>query len=246
MQIRSEFERLIHWVRSQITLRRKWYLYVFCLFIFIVGTFYHRDTYLFQVGVTLFSIAIVYLVMEASNIELKATTERQIKAFVENLQMVCSELKNVSNRIDTLTVVMKDVQTTILESTLASKTAIAKAEAERRKRKESIKPQLSIKVVIKGIQLWIFDNRRYHLFVWNSGSDAIGTVVRIGNKISEAHNIGTRKQIDIDIGHIKDFKGISVSDVLIEVRDVDRNPYQGNVQVSLPQPQWIAVPLTEM
>jgi len=182
----------------------------------------------------------------SSSIELQRATQTQVKAFVDNLQTVCTELKNVSSGISTLTKVMKEVQRTILESTLASKDAIAQAETERRKRKESIKPKLSILVKIKGFQLWIFDNRRYHLFVWNSGSDAIGTVVRIRNFVSEAYNIGTRKQIPIGIGLVKDFKGISVLNVSIEVRDVDRNPCQGNVQVSLPQPQWVSVPLTEV
>lgn len=246
MKSQSKFEKLIQLVRSQINLRRAWYFYFLSLFVFIIVSICYRDLIWFELGITLFSIFIVYLVMITSNIELRETTEKQVKAFVDNLQTVCTELKNVSSGINTLTKVMKEVQRTILESTLVSKRAVAIAETERRKRKESIKPKLSISVEIKGIQLWIFDNRHYHLFVWNSGSDAIGTVVRIGNKISEAHNIGTRKQIDIDIGHIKGFKGISVSDVLIEVRDVDRNPYQGNVQVSLPQPQWIPVPLTEM
>lgn len=239
MRIPSKF-------RNQITLKRKWYLYILTLFAFIIASYYYRDAYFLQVGVTLLSIAIVYLVMETSNIELKEITEKQIKAFVENIQMVCSELKTVSNGINTLTKVMKEVQEAIGTSELASKEATIKAEAEKRKRKESIKPRLSIRVEVGGFQFWIFDNRHYYLSLANSGCDAIATVAQIGNFVSEAYNIGTRKQIGIDIGRINTFSGISRLNVEIEVRDVDKNLYRGNIQVSLPQSQWISIPLTEM
>lgn len=245
MKSKSRFDKLIQWIRSQISLRRAWYFYFLSLFIFIIISICYRDSYWFQLGVTLFSIAIVYLVMVTSNIELRETTEKQVKALTNNLQSVCTELKNVSNGISTLTNVMKEVQRTILESTLVSKTAVAIAEAEKRKRKESIKPQLSIMVETRGFQFWIFDNRHYHLLVWNSGSDAIGTVFRVGNLEYGAYDIGVRTHIDIDIGHVNNFRGISTLNVLIGVRDVDRNLYQGNVQVALPQPQWVSVPLIE-
>jgi Ca2+/Na+ antiporter len=234
----------ILWIQSRITLRRQGYLYVIFLAVFIIASIYFREQFLFQVGVTLFSIAVVYLVMKESNIELRETTEKQIKAFVENIQAVCSELKNVSSRVDTLSDVMKDVQRAILKSTLVSEDAIAKEEAERRKRKESIKPQLSVKVELRGFH-FIVDLRRYHLIIWNSGSDAIGTIVQIRNLEYGVFNIGTREKIDIDIGHMNEFKGISRLNVQIKVRDVDMNLYQGNVQVSLPQARLISVPLTE-
>jgi hypothetical protein len=191
-------------------------------------------------------MAIVYLVMETSNIELRETTEKQINAFVSNLQTVCSELKNVSNGIIALTSVMKEVQKAIMESTLTSKEALSKEDAEKRKRKESIKPQLSTRVDVKGFQFWIFDNRNYHLVVWNSGNDAIGTIIRIRNLEFGAFNIGTRMSIDIDIGRINSFGGISSLNAQIDVRDIDRNLYRGRVQVSLPQPQWVFVPLAEV
>lgn len=245
MKIQSKFEELIQRIRSQITLKRGWYFYFLSLFIFIMVSIFYRDSYWFELGITLFSIAIVYLVMVTSNIEVRETTQKQVKAFVDGLQTVYTELKNVSNSISTLTNGMIEVQRAILESTLASKTAIAKAEEERRKRKESIKPQLMAKVEIRGLHFWFIDNRHYHLLMWNSGSDAKGTIVQVRNLEYGAFNIGTHEQIDIDIGHINEFKGTSKSSVLIEVRDVDRNLYQGNIQVSLPQPQWTSVPLIE-
>lgn len=183
--------------------------------------------------------------MVTSNIELRETTQKQVKAFVDSLQKVYTELKNVSNSLSTLTNGMKEVQRAILESTLVSRTAIAKAEEERRKRKESIKPQLSVKVELRGFH-FIVDLRHYHLIVWNSGSDAIGTVVQTGNSVSEAYKIGTHKQKDIDIGHINNFRGITKLNVLIEARDVDRNLYQADIEVSLPQPQWISASLREI
>ena len=246
MKSQSKFEKLIQSIRSQITLKRAWCFYFLGLSIFIIVSICYRELYWYQLGITLFSIAIVYLVMVTSNIELRETTEKQVKTFVDNLQTVCTELRNVSSGISTLSNAMKEIQRTILESTSVSKRAVAIAEAEKRKRKESIKPKLLIMVEIKGFQFWIFDSRHYHLLVWNSGSDAVGTILRIGNLEYGAYNIGIRKQVDIDIGHINNFKGTSRLGVYIELRDVDRNPYQGDVQVSLPQPQWISVPLTEM
>jgi len=240
-----KFDKLIRWIRSQFTLRRAWYFYFLSLSIFIIISIYYRDSYWFQLGITLFSIAIVYLVMVTSNIELRETTERQVKVFVDNLQTVCTELKNVSNGISNLTNVMKEVQRTILESTLVSKTALAMAETEKRKRKESIKPQLSVKIEARGFQFWIFDNRHYHVLICNSGSDAIGTTLRIRNVEYGAYDIRTRTLIDLDIGHVNDFKGISIMEIHIETRDVDRNLYYADFQVSIPQHQWISVPLIE-
>jgi Ca2+/Na+ antiporter len=255
MRIRNRFDRLTHWMRSQITLRRVWYFYLLGLVIFIAVLILYKDSYWFQFGITLFSIAIVYLVMITSNVELRETTERQVKAFVENLQTVCAELKNVSNGINNLTSTMKEVQRTISESSLISQKAAAKAEEERRKRKESLKPQLSIKIEQRGLQLWVLlDTRRYLLTLWNSGSDAIGAVVSIGNFVSEALTVGTRKMVEIDIGHVNNFASPSPLDVLaggrriftVQVRDIDRNAYSGSIQVSLPQPQWVSIPLEEV
>ena len=247
MKNQKKFEKLIHWIRSQITLRRAWYLYTICLILFVILSIIYPDTFRLTLGISVLTIMMMYLIMVSSSTELQRATQTQVKAFVEQLQTLGKELKNVSHGIRTLTDVMKDVRSTLLESILVSKTAIAKAEEEKRKRKESIKPQLSIKVEIKGFQLWIlFDNRRYHLVVKNVGYDAIGTNLTIGDWVYGPYDIGSHKQIPINIGHVNDFKGISKLNVLIEVRDVDRNTYQGNVQVSLPQPQWISVPLTEM
>ena len=228
------------------TLERAWYLWIISLIFFVIISIVYPDTFRLTLGTYLLMIVMMYLIMVSGNIELQRATQTQVKAFVEQLQTLGNELKSVSQGIRTLVEVMKDVKTTILESTLASKTAIAKAETERRKRKESIKPQLSVKVKVRGFQLWIlFDNRHYYLSVGNSGSDAIGTVVWIGSFVSKAYNIGTRKHIDIDIGHINDFKRISILNVSLEVRDVDRNPYQAQFQVSLLQPQWASIPLIE-
>jgi hypothetical protein len=193
--------------------------------------------------------------MVQSNVELRETTEKQVKAFVENLQTVCTELKNVSIGINTLTSAMKEVQRTIIESSLISQKAMGKIEEEKRKRKESIKPQLSIKIEQRGFQVWVLlDTRHYVLSLWNSGSDVIGAIVSVGNFVSEALDIGTRKMKEVDIGHVNNFATLSPLDILaggnrivtIEVRDVDRNLYRGNVQVLLPQPEWISVPLSEV
>jgi len=244
----KELRKGVNWLKNQITLKRKWYLYAFFLILFIIGSYYYRDAYLFQIGITLFSIAIVYLVMETSNIELRETTEKQIKTLVDNFQVVCSELKNVASRIDDLSKVMTEVKNTILESTLASKTAIAKAEEEKRKRKESIKPKLSFKIEVRGFAgiFGFLDMRHYYLTLWNSGSDALDTIVQLGDKVSlQSYNIGMYRQVDIDFGHVNDFRGIASLSALVQTRDVDRNLYRGNVQVALPQPQWISIQLIE-
>jgi len=180
------------WIKTRITLKKQWCLYVIFFAIFIIAAICFREEFLFQVGVTLFSIAIVYLVMKQSNIELKETTERQINAFVTNLQMVCSELRNVCEKIETLSIIIKDVQEIIRESSLVSKEAIAKVEREKRERKESIKPQLSIRLELKGFN-FIIDLRHYHLIVTNSGSDAIGTVAKIWDWQSDSYDIRTYK-----------------------------------------------------
>jgi len=249
VSISSKVDKLIQWIRSQITIRRAWYAWFIVFVLYIVYSIFYHELYWVQLGATLLSMFLVYLVMVTSNIELRETTERQVKAFVDNLQTVCIELKNVSNGISNLTNVMKEVQRTMLESKLVSERAIAKAEEEKRKKKESIKPQLSIeKIEPRGFGgiFGFLDMRHYFLTIWNSGSDAMGTIVQIDNRVfPEAYNIGTFKRIEINIGHINDFKGISTLNVFIETRDVDKNLYRGNVQVSLPQPQRISVPLIE-
>lgn len=248
MKVQSKFDRLIKWLRHQATLRRAGYLYVLLLLIFVITAYYFRDLYWIDIIINLFAIAIVYLVMLSGNIELRQTTEKQVKALVDNIQTVCIELKNVRNGINNLSNIMKEVQKTILESTLASQTAIAKAEEERRKRKESIKPKFSVKIEGRGFPgiFGFLDMRHYYLTLWNSGSEAKETIIQVGNKTYGAYDIGTMKQQDIDIGHINEFKGMLALGIgLIEVRDVDRNLYRGQFIVALPQPQWIEVSLTE-
>jgi len=234
------------WIKTKLTLKNQWHLYVSFLAIFITAAVCFREEFLFQVGVTLFSIAIVYLVMKQSNIELKETTEKQINAFVTNLQMVCSELRNVCERVDALSVIMKDVQKTLEKSSAVSKEAIAKAELEKRGRKESIKPQLSIRLELKGFN-FIIDLRHYHLVVNNLGSDAVRTIVKMWDWQSECYDITTRKHVDIDIGPINSYRNITLLDVSIETRDIDRNPYNGYVRIQLSQlGQTFPVTLTEI
>jgi Ca2+/Na+ antiporter len=247
VKVQSRFDRLVKWLRDQATLRRAWYVYFLALAIFVIVSYNSRNLYWIQIGISLFAIAIVYLVMITSNKELKETTEKQVKAFVDNLQTVCVELRNVGSGINNLSNIMKEVQKTIMESTLASKTLIAKEEEEKKKRKESIRPQLLVRVEQRGTYLWVFgDWRHYWLSLWNNGSDAERTIIQIGSKTYGTYDIGTFKQQDIDIGHINEFKGISTLNIdLIEVRDIDRNRYHGQIMVTLPQPQWTEVSLIE-
>lgn len=241
MYLQNILKKFALWVKNKMTLERAWYLFVISLILFVIFSIIYPDTFRLTLGISVLTIAMMYLIMVSSNIELQTATQTQVKVFVEQLQTLGNELKNVSQGIRTLTQVMIDVKTTLLESTLVSKTAIAKAEIERRKRKESIKPQLSVMVEIRGI-FW----RHYHVLLSNSGSDAIGTIIRIGNQSYGTYNIGVGEHIDIDIGHINNFQGIPSLSVFLETRDVDRNPYQGQFQVSLPQPQWASIPLVEI
>lgn len=241
----SKFDKLLNWIRSQITLRRVWYVFFIGLSLFIVFSIFYPELYYVQLGAIVFSMILVYLAMITSNKELRESTEKQITTFVNNLQSVTKELQGVSQEIRGLAGIMQEVQRTILESTLVSKAAIAKAGEEKKKRKEIIKPQLLVRMELKGFQFWVFDNRHYHLLIWNAGSDAIGTIIGIRNLEYGPYDIGTRQQVPTDIGHINDFKGISILDVSIMVRDVDKNLYRATVGVSLPQPQWASISLVE-
>lgn len=253
--VQNKSTSLKHWIQSinlrkriqtNVTLKRQGHAYVFFLIVFIIASVCFREEFLFHVGVTLFSIAIVYLVMKQSNIELKETTEKQINAFVTNLQMVCTELRNVSDKIVTLSVIMKDVQEILGETWSVSKEATAKREIEKRERKETIKPQLFIRLELRGFN-FIIDLRHYHLIVSNSGSDALGTVVRIGDWQWGGYNIEPYRPRDIDIGYINSYRGVSLLDISIETRDIDRNHYQGYIRVSLVAQlgQNIPIPLVE-
>jgi hypothetical protein len=246
MKSQSKFEKLIHWIRSQITLRRAWYSYTICLILFVILSIIYPDTFRLSLGISVLTIVMMYLIMVESSIELQRATQTQVKAFVEQLQTLRNELKSVSRGIRILTDVMEEVRQTILESTLVRKRAIAKAEEEKRRRKESIKPQLLIKIEAGGFHWWVIDFRHYHIGLWNCGSDALRTMLTIGNLWYGPHDIKINTQIDIDIGHIDSFRGRSTLRVLIEVRDVDRNPYKADIEVQLPQPRWSAIiPLIE-
>jgi hypothetical protein len=233
------------WIKRRITLGRIWFLYAIALIIFVILSAYYQDTFRLTLGISVLTIVIMYLIMVSSNTELRKATEAQVKTLVNQLQTLGNEMKNVSIGIKALTDVMIDVKNALLESARVSKTAIEKAEAEKRKRKESIKPQLSVRVEAKGFQFWIIDNRHYHVILGNSGSEAIGTIVAIRGLEYGPYNIATRTQIDVDIGPLNTFTGITSLNVLLVVRDVDRNPYQANIQVSLPQLGWLPIPLTE-
>lgn len=184
--------------------------------------------------------------MVTSNIELKETTEKQVKAFVENLRIVSTELKNVFNGISTLTNVMKEVERAILESTSAAKRAIAKEEEEKRKRKESIKPRLRIEIKSSGFHWWLIDFRHYHIGLWNYESDARRTTLKIGNFRYGPYDVRINIPEDVDIGHVDNYRGISTLGISIETRDVDENLYRANIGVRLPQLQLIPIQLVEV
>jgi hypothetical protein len=249
MKTLKKFDKVIKWVRFHVTLKRVWYGYFLSLIIVVVVSILYRnlDPYIFQIG-TVFSIIVVYLVMIQSNSELRETTEKQVKAFVESLQTVCAELKELSSRVDNLADVMKGVQKTILESTLVSNAIQERVENERKKRKAMIKPQLEIGAEVHGLQVLIFDNRGYHLTVSNSGiGDALNTFLVVkGVRYGPFDIVANKPSMTIDIGPLKKFKEISFISIYIQLRDIDGNFYAGFIRVSLPQPQSIPVPLSEV
>jgi hypothetical protein len=233
------------WIKHRITLARIWLLYAIALIVFVILSLVYPDTFRLTLGISILTIVMMYLIMVSSNIELRKATETQIKTLVSQLQTLESELKNVSEGIKALTNVMLDVRTTLLESTMVSKTAIARAEEEKRRRKESIKPRLSVMVEQTGRDWLVTDTRHYHVILWNSGCDAIGTIILIRGLEYGPYDIATRGHADIDIGHINTFIGITSLSVSLLVRDVDRNPYQSDFQVSLPQSNWSLILLNE-
>ncbi|HUW47443.1 MAG TPA: hypothetical protein VMW36_01700 [Patescibacteria group bacterium] len=249
MKASKKPDKLAKWIRRHVTLRRLWYVYFLSLVVFVVLSILSRnlDAYIFQIG-TVFSIFIVYLVMIQSNFELRETTEKQVKAFVENLQTVCAELKRVSSGIDSLTNVMKDVQRAMLESTLVTKAVQERIESERQKRKVMMKPQLNISVTEHGFQFLVFDTKGYDLYVTNSGlGNAMSTFFSINAwRRGPFDIIANGPPITIDMGPLKDFKDVSFVDVQIQLSDIDGNFYRGHVRMSLPQPQPVLVHLIEL
>jgi len=243
----SKFEKLIQWIRSQITLRRAWYLYTISLILFVILSIVYPDTFRLTLGISVLTILMMYLIMVSGNIELQRATQTQVKAFVEQLQAVGTELKNVGSELSGLINVMRAVQRSVAESLSVSKTALELEEAERKRHRELIKPRLHLKVKVRGVNiLWgLIDTRNYRLIVTNTGGDGIDTWVYVNEKRYGPYEIKANRQIDVGFGHVNDYEALQAVGVRIDIRDVDRNPYSLTTQIGLNQTEWIAIPLSE-
>jgi len=248
---RKILKRIASWIKSKITLERAWYLFAVSLVIFIVLSITFPDSFRLTLGISVLTITMMYLIMISSNIELQRATQTQVKAFVEQLQAVANELENVVYELSSLINVMREVQMSVTESLSVSKTALAIEEAERKRHKELIKPQIYLKIVISGSEtLWgRIDTRYYHILIANGGGGAIDCWVYAGRhgllKGYGPHEIISHKQIDVNIGHFNELKDQQAVEVQINIRDIERNPYHNTSQLSLNQVEWISLPLYE-
>lgn len=248
---RQILRRIASWIKSKITSERAWYLFAVGLVLFIVLSIAFPDSFRLTLGISVLTITMMYLIMISSNIELQRATQTQVKAFVEQLQVVANELKNVGSELSGLINVMRQVERSVTESLSVSKTALAIEESERKKHKELIKPQIYLRIAMSGFEiLWgRIDIRHYHLIVANGGGDATDCWVSAGRygllKEYGSHEIGSHKQIDVDIGHFNEYRGQQIIEVQVRLRDIERNPYHNTSQLNLNQVEWISLPLYE-
>jgi len=239
------------WVKRKVTLERAWYLYAISLVLFVIFSIVYPDPFRVTLGISVLTIAMMYLIMVSGNIELQRATQTQVKAFIEQLQAVGTELQNVGSELSGLINVMREVQRSVAESLSVSKTALELEEAERKRHKELIKPRLHLRVEMQGIHvLWgLIDTRNYHLIVANTGGDGIDTWVHVGHqgvmKRYGPYQIKANEQIDVGFGHVNEYKGLQAVDVQINIRDMDRNPYLLATLIQLSQTEWVSVSLSE-
>lgn len=247
MKNQNRFEKLIHWIRSRITLRRAWYLFGISLVLFVIFCSLYPDQFRVTLGISVLTITMMYLIMVTSSIELQRLTQTQVKAFVEELQAVGTELKDVGLELSGFINVMREIQRVVVESLSVSKTALELGEAERKRRKELIKPQLHLRVEMRGVNiLWgLIDNRNYHLIVANTGGDGIDAWVYVNQKRYGPYEIKANDRIDVGFGPVNNYKGLQAVDVRISIRDVGRNPYSLKTQIGFNQTEWVFIPLTE-
>jgi len=247
---RENLRRIALWIKSKITLERAGYLFAISLVIFIVLSMIFPDSFRLTLGISVLTITMMYLIMISSNIELQRATQTQVKAFVEQLQEVGKELKKVGSELSSLINVMREVQISVAESLSVTKRALEIEEAERKRHKELIKPQIHLRTELRGVHWWFIDNRHLWLIVANSGNDAEDgwlTTRREGfaGETFGPYEIKCHKSVELNLGHVNNFIGLQNVEVQIKVRDVERNPYSGTIQLSLNQTQLIPLQLSE-
>ncbi len=234
-------------VARWMNLRRAWLLYVSALTIFVIVSVYYPNGLLLQLGTTSLTIIAMYLIMITSNIELRKSTERQVQSFVEQLQTVGMELKNVSNGLERTIEVLKKVETTLAQLTGKTSELVAIEQREIAERIELLKPKISIVAQRRRMLLFWED---YFLIVRNNGGDAKDLQVSYLRKgewypTVPPKQLKRNEQFEINCGNVNEYKTASYISTTVITYDNEGRLYEGTANVGIGSPQTVFVVLTE-
>lgn len=233
-------------IKKWMTLKRGWILYLIALAAFIISNIFIHSSLFTSLGINVMTILSLFLIMITSNQELRKSTEKEAKAFVDSLKEVTSELKKVSEATVRSTEAISRVESGI--TSVASKTTEL-VDIEQTKGNERInllKPRIFVSVFIDNWG-WFAIFKHYYISVSNIGGDAKNVTLyfpRSGQNMQSLVNTLTRGvPWNIDYGDIAIFKITNPLNIQITLYDMDGRNYYGDGMVNIGKGQLTEIDL---
>ena len=237
-------DKLLNSVIRWMTLKRGWYLYLIALAAFIISNTFVDNSLFTSLGINVMTILALFLIMITSNQELRKSTEKEAKAFIESITDVTSELLKVSEASKKTAEVLSRVEQHIASMSTNTKDMFVYEKKKDEEEIERLRPRL---VVTLKTDKWGIFWVHYFLIVVNNGEEAKDLQVSyLMNKTwfnATYPKLLRGKQVTVDCGDITIFRGVSTLQVYISTYDEKSMHYEAFLNVDTKKADSIPVPL---
>ncbi len=226
------------------SIKRAWYLFILTLITFAGISYVFSTTLVLTLGTTTLTIVALYLIMVTANAELRRATEQEVKAFVEKLEGVTGELKNVTQATLKAAEGLSRVEAIIARMAGKTEELVSIQERELAEHVELLRPRILINVESRqALLFW----RNYFLTVWNIGGDARDLQVSyqrggqwvVMNQLELTRN----RRVEYDCGNTGSYKDISSLPVHARAYDVEGRLYEGSSLAGFDISQSTEIPM---
>ncbi len=235
--------RLISWF----TLKRAWLIYAIALVAYVASVLLSHNALLISLGTTTMTIFVLFLIMMQSNKEVRLGLEKEAKTFEENLKLVTSELKKVSEATLKSVEALSRVEQGVLK--------VADETDQLKKAEEGVESERVLLLKPK-ILLSLFSGdyysfwKHYYLSVSNLGGDArdlqLSYVLGKNTQIFKAQLLQRNRQSKFDCGDISVFRSGSVVHIELSTNDSEGRTYLGIVNIVAGDTNWSEIILSQV
>jgi hypothetical protein len=235
--------RLISWF----TLKRAWLIYAIALVAYVASVLLSHNALLISLGTTTMTIFVLFLIMMQSNKEVRLGLEKEAKTFEENLKLVTSELKKVSEATLKSVEALSRVEQGVLK--------VADETDQLKKAEEGVESERVLLLKPK-ILLSLFSGdyysfwKHYYLSVSNLGGDArdlqLSYVLGKNTQIFKDQLLQRKRQSKFDCGDISVFRSGSVVHIELSTNDSEGRTYLGIVNIVAGDTNWSEIILSQV